>query len=431
MKKIYTLLLAAAVGAFAASAAMPKAETIARKLDMPKMGASVTAVYGKAVDTKAPIAKAAAAVSSLDNQSYAAKFTLLEKDDNNQVQKYGFMTRVKFTDEDLYEGVLWYYMSNFMTGIYNEQVGVPALEVAYDPSQGLLVVPAEQTFLTVPLESGGTAELQMWLADKQTCVQVPAQFLYNDGKFELKKNLKIQFQGESAPTDFVVEEILIGMEGQNGIIPFVELTSDFSFAPSNGVMNYTMTTSASGTPQAVKRQSPINAELSSNTLTITGFATLGDVPMAIDATAKTLTADNVSMGNYNAGSSTAPVMVECKLSASNANGDNLAGAGSYKLVSTYAVADGKTTITVPDWNMFFTYGGQELSYLWPMSATTIDLEFDLDAAVAGVKDIISGEALDTNAPVEYYNLQGVRVAEPAAGLYIKRQGKNVTKVVIR
>lgn len=427
MKKIYTLLLAAAVGAFAASAAMPKAETIARKLDMPKMGAPVTEVYGKVVDTKAPIAKAAAAVSSLDNQSYAAKFTILEEDENNQVQKYSFMTRVKFTEEDLYEGLLWYYMSNFMTGIYSEQVGVPALEVAYDPSQGLLVIPTEQTFMTVPLKDGGTVELQVWLGSNGSYVQVPMQFVYNDGKFELKKNLKIQFQGESAPTDFVVDNLLIGMVSQNGIAPFAELTSDFSFAPSNGVMNYTMTTSA----QAVKRQSPINAELSSNTLTITGFATLGDVPMAIDATAKTLTADNVSMGNFNIGSSTNPVMVECKLSASNANGDNLAGAGSYKLVSTYAVADGKTTITVPDWNIFFTYSGQESSYLWPMSATTIDLEFDLDAAVAGVKDIISGEAVDTNAPVEYYNLQGVRVAEPAAGLYIKRQGKNVTKVVIR
>ncbi len=47
---------------------------------------------------------------------------------------------------------------------------------------------------------------------------------------------------------------------------------------------------------------------------------------------------------------------------------------------------------------------------------------------AGVEDI---EAVDANAPVEYFNLQGQRVAEPAAGLYIKRQGKTVSKVVIR
>ena len=37
---------------------------------------------------------------------------------------------------------------------------------------------------------------------------------------------------------------------------------------------------------------------------------------------------------------------------------------------------------------------------------------------------------DTEAPVEYYNLQGVRVENPANGLYIRRQGNNVSKVVL-
>ena len=41
------------------------------------------------------------------------------------------------------------------------------------------------------------------------------------------------------------------------------------------------------------------------------------------------------------------------------------------------------------------------------------------------------EAADSEAPVEYYNLQGVRVDEPAAGLYIRRQGNKVSKVYIR
>ena len=37
---------------------------------------------------------------------------------------------------------------------------------------------------------------------------------------------------------------------------------------------------------------------------------------------------------------------------------------------------------------------------------------------------------DTDAPVEYYNLQGVRVENPANGLYIRRQGNNVSKVIL-
>lgn len=43
----------------------------------------------------------------------------------------------------------------------------------------------------------------------------------------------------------------------------------------------------------------------------------------------------------------------------------------------------------------------------------------------GVEDI----EINENAPVEYYNLQGVRVENPANGLYIMRQGDKVVKVI--
>ena len=39
------------------------------------------------------------------------------------------------------------------------------------------------------------------------------------------------------------------------------------------------------------------------------------------------------------------------------------------------------------------------------------------------------EAADTEA--EYYNLQGVRVDNPSAGLYIRRQGNKATKVYVK
>lgn len=46
---------------------------------------------------------------------------------------------------------------------------------------------------------------------------------------------------------------------------------------------------------------------------------------------------------------------------------------------------------------------------------------------AGVNDI----AFDDNAPVEYYNLQGLRVENPANGIYIRRQGAKAEKVIIK
>lgn len=51
-------------------------------------------------------------------------------------------------------------------------------------------------------------------------------------------------------------------------------------------------------------------------------------------------------------------------------------------------------------------------------------EYKLDSSSV---DAIEIEAAD--APVEYYNLQGVRVANPENGLYIMRQGDKVTKVI--
>lgn len=41
------------------------------------------------------------------------------------------------------------------------------------------------------------------------------------------------------------------------------------------------------------------------------------------------------------------------------------------------------------------------------------------------------EAAEADAPAEFYNLQGVRVAAPANGIFIRRQGTKVEKVVIR
>lgn len=42
---------------------------------------------------------------------------------------------------------------------------------------------------------------------------------------------------------------------------------------------------------------------------------------------------------------------------------------------------------------------------------------------------IEGVEIDENAPVEYFNLQGVRVNNPENGLFIMRQGNKVTKVI--
>lgn len=52
---------------------------------------------------------------------------------------------------------------------------------------------------------------------------------------------------------------------------------------------------------------------------------------------------------------------------------------------------------------------------------------DPDKSSSGVADI----NVSDDAPVEFYNLSGMRVAEPSNGIFIRKQGAEVKKVVIK
>lgn len=68
-------------------------------------------------------------------------------------------------------------------------------------------------------------------------------------------------------------------------------------------------------------------------------------------------------------------------------------------------------------------------------AGTYTLKFDLNSMTLNVTPTGSTGAVDLvvdeNAPAEYYNLQGVRVYDPAGGLYLVRKGGKVSKVMIK
>lgn len=55
------------------------------------------------------------------------------------------------------------------------------------------------------------------------------------------------------------------------------------------------------------------------------------------------------------------------------------------------------------------------------------LKINYEPTSTGVNDIIADDA---NAPVEYFNLQGVRVMNPTKGIYIRKYGSKVTKVCL-
>ncbi len=60
-----------------------------------------------------------------------------------------------------------------------------------------------------------------------------------------------------------------------------------------------------------------------------------------------------------------------------------------------------------------------------------DSEVSFNLVFDSVNTGIAGTMVDENAPVEYYTIDGVRVANPENGLYIVKQGSKVRKVMMK
>lgn len=87
----------------------------------------------------------------------------------------------------------------------------------------------------------------------------------------------------------------------------------------------------------------------------------------------------------------------------------------------YKFANAKTTYDANFGTEKDPYGGATWSGVNMAASITFPLWYD--AAVEGI-------AADDNSPVEYFNLQGMKVANPEAGqILIKRQGQKVEKII--
>ncbi len=81
-------------------------------------------------------------------------------------------------------------------------------------------------------------------------------------------------------------------------------------------------------------------------------------------------------------------------------------------------------ITMPDGTLLVGYskdGNGKMYQVGKGFKITLDIASGVDAVTV----------TDENAPVEYFNLQGIRVANPENGVYIRRQGSKTTKVMVK
>ena len=101
----------------------------------------------------------------------------------------------------------------------------------------------------------------------------------------------------------------------------------------------------------------------------------------------------------------------------------------------------KVTIQSNDgviWGMAFDYANNLHCYNESAGYCVHAVPCDANVVVTPAKLTLDGNTpsaieevgADVNAPVEYYNLQGIKVANPSNGIFIKKQGNKATKVVL-
>lgn len=108
--------------------------------------------------------------------------------------------------------------------------------------------------------------------------------------------------------------------------------------------------------------------------------------------------------------------------------DEHTSVGSEKFVEATLSNNGQTLTFNDTWSYVSLAVGGGTLYWGGLNQPAV---IDFTLAGAGVEDII-GDVDNSNAPVEYFNLQGIRVNEPAAGsLVIRRQGTEVSKILVK
>ena len=83
-------------------------------------------------------------------------------------------------------------------------------------------------------------------------------------------------------------------------------------------------------------------------------------------------------------------------------------------------------------NLFFNLNAQNNNPLFSCykEDTSAGTPVYLYQRVGDIPTGIEDTMVDENVPVEYYNLQGVKVANPENGIFIKKQGAKATKVIL-
>lgn len=99
---------------------------------------------------------------------------------------------------------------------------------------------------------------------------------------------------------------------------------------------------------------------------------------------------------------------------------------SYESVDYCYVSKSTEAEIAEGYDQYYTYL-YLVGYIGDSEMVDMNVWFSYNLTTTGVANVEASE----NAPVEYFNLQGVKVAEPSNGIFIRRQGNKTSKIAIK
>ncbi len=417
MKKIYTLFAAAAV-AMSATAAAPALEphqiaapSMQLHQDLSTLELKSPAQVNR--PAKAPKANAAAAASVADFENLYLHESYSGYD--------GWLTNGIVMIGDLGDGTVG------VDGFYME--GLPLVGGVFDPATQTIAFPAQDTGLTTTVK-GATYSIAI------APIKVGTQgftMLSDDMVFNVSlEDREIWYEGTLSGNnwDTIIGVCALSTSGEFAGLFDALCMVDFNVVNSYCSYSYLAEDTATELTEGVDY---IYAEIQGNNLVVSNVLAGGfafSVPFAVntDALTATVTDGLVSQQQDSDGS-----VYDFLLYGMTIDGQNASITGTTVDFSVQVVeqeGDKLTGIGTQYCACGTSYQGQFLPWIGDgiIYGLTVVYQGDLIADMAGVEDITI-DNVDTNAPVEYFNLQGQRVANPANGqILIRRQGSTVSKI---
>ncbi|MDE6099160.1 MAG: hypothetical protein K2G24_09755 [Muribaculaceae bacterium] len=428
MKKFYSLLMVAGVSTLACSAIQPQMATASESF-VPSISAKSLAVKDINISNNAestvvkrvsPVKASAQHPATLTEKSYAINFNI------NEDTAIPATSAVTFTQKAVDGEYIIYSMSGWAENYYSSLEFSP-IDVYYNTTDGSITIPMGQDFVKVPYQ-GVVNQATLWNKGQgnQLYGGIPLIFEFDGDGFEWVRTNTFNFSDGTQETITSYGVFIGWLTASNQVSGAMDFDNLY-FSRVQGTMTFTANLLVSGVETPTEMGGPLFVDFDGTYLNIEGFGNPvvnEAVPFVVDTKAKTITCTDVQIGQTNG----TPIF----LSEADKDMFNVyESEQTYKLVCSYTVANGVTTFQVPDWNGFYYESAtkEDVNAYVRIYDCKMFLDLDLDALVSGIGDI-AVDAADENAPVEYFNLQGVRVQNPENGLYIRRQGKNVTKVIL-